>query len=134
LGRNLILSLSFIFIFVYNAARNYDGGIMKVIFASMVVAGLFVAGSAMATDMPDLAKKNGCNACHTIDKKLVGPAWMDVSKKYKGVAGAEAQLITKVTKGGGGAWSAVPMPPQDPTGKKQDAIKELVKFILSLAK
>jgi cytochrome c len=107
---------------------------MKVIFASMAVAGLIVAGSAMAADMPDLAKKNGCNACHTIDKKLVGPAWMDVSKKYKGVAGAEAQLITKVSKGGAGAWGTVPMPPQDPTGKKQDAIKELVKFVLSLAK
>ena len=107
---------------------------MKVIFASMAVAGLIVAGSAMATDMPDLAKKNGCNACHSIDKKIVGPAWMDVSKKYKGVAGAEAKLVVKVSKGGGGVWGPVPMPALDPAGKKQDEIKELVKFVLSLAK
>jgi len=106
---------------------------MRFIIVSMA-AGLMFAGSAMATDMPDLAKKNGCSACHTIDKKLVGPAWMDVSKKYKGVAGAEAKLITKVSKGGGGVWGAAPMPAMDPSGKKRDAMKELVKFILALSK
>jgi Cytochrome c551/c552 len=56
---------------------------MKSIITSMTVAaGLMIAGSAMAVDMPVLAKKNGCNACHAIDKKVVGPAWMDVSKAY----------------------------------------------------
>jgi len=113
---------------------NYDGGSMKSIIYSMAVAGLMVAGSAMATDMPALAKSNGCTACHSIDKKIVGPAWMDVSKKYKGDAGAEARLIAKVSKGGGGVWGTTPMPALDPSGKKQDAIKELVQFILALAK
>ena len=108
---------------------------MKSIIVSIAAAGLMVAGSAMATDMPDLAKKkNGCAACHSIDKKVVGPAWMDVAKKYKGDAGAEARLITKVSKGGGGVWGTTPMPALDPSGKKQDAIKELVQFILALAK
>jgi cytochrome c len=107
---------------------------MKSIIVSIAAAGLMVAGSAMATDMPDLAKKNGCAACHSIDKKLVGPAWMDVAKKYKGDAGAEARLITKVSKGGGGVWGATPMPALDPSGKKQDDIKQLVQFILALAK
>lgn len=107
---------------------------MKHIIVGIAVAGLMVAGSAMATDMPDLAKKNGCTACHTIDKKVVGPAWMDVAKKYKGDAGAEAKLITKVSKGGGGVWGATPMPGMDPSGKKQDVVKELVKFILALNK
>jgi cytochrome c len=107
---------------------------MKYIIASMAVAGLMVAGSAMATDMPDLAKKSGCASCHSIDKKLVGPAWMEVSKKYKGDAGAEATLIAKVSKGGGGVWGTTAMPALDPSGKKQDDIKQLVQFILTLAK
>jgi cytochrome c len=98
------------------------------------IAVLMIAGSAMAADMPDIAKKNGCAACHSIDKKVVGPAWMDISKKYKGDAGAEAKLITKVSKGGGGVWGTTPMPPIDPSGKKQDDIKQLVQFILNLAK
>ncbi len=107
---------------------------MKSIIVSIAAAGLMVAGSAMATDMPDLAKKLGCAACHSIDKKMVGPAWMDIAKKYKGDAGAEAKLITKVSNGGGGVWGKVPMPAIDPSGKKQDGIKQLVQFILSLDK
>jgi cytochrome c len=107
---------------------------MKSIIISIAAAGLMVAGSAMATDMPDLAKKNGCAACHSIDKKIVGPAWMDVAKKYKGDAGAEARLIDKVSKGGGGVWGKVPMPAIDASGKKHDDIKQLVEFILALDK
>ena len=107
---------------------------MKSIIYSMAVAGLMVAGSATATSMPPLARSNGCTACHSIDHKIVGPAWKDVSKKYKGVAGAEAKLIAKVSKGGSGVWGKMPMPPIDPSGKKQDDIKQLVQFILSLDK
>lgn len=107
---------------------------MKSIIISIAAAGFVVAGNARAVDMPDLAKKNGCAACHSIDKKLVGPAWMDVAKKYKGDAGAEAKLITKVSKGGGGVWGTTPMPAIDPSGKKQDSIKQLVQFILALDK
>ena len=108
---------------------------MKAIVASMAVAaGLLIAGSAMAVDMPAIAKKNNCTACHAIDKKVVGPAWMEVSKKYKGDPAAEAKLITKVSKGGAGVWGSMPMPANDPAGKKQADIKELVDFVLGLAK
>jgi len=125
---------------------------MKSIFVSFTVAaGLMVAGSAMATDMPPAAKKNGCTACHAIDKKVVGPAWMDVAKKYKGATtykfsskGSEAAdakeyplvegLMMKVSKGGKGNWGSAAMVPNDPAGKKQADIKELVEFILGLDK
>jgi len=107
---------------------------MKSIVVSIAVAaGLMIAGSAMATDMPAIAKKNNCTACHSIDKKVVGPAWMEVSKKYKGDPTAEATLIKKVSKGGSGVWGSMPMPANDAAGKKQDQIKELVEFILGLA-
>ena len=107
---------------------------MKFVIAGAAVTALLIAGSATAVDMPALAKKNGCVACHSIDKKIVGPAWMDVSKKYKGDAGAEAKLIAKVSKGGSGVWGKAFMPPLDPAGKKQDDIKQLVQFILALDK
>ncbi len=64
--------------------------IMKSIIVSMIAAaGLMVASSAMATEVPDnikaLIKENGflCLSCHQIDVKVVGPAWADVAKKYK---------------------------------------------------
>lgn len=90
-----------------------------------------MASSAMAADMPQLAKDNKCNACHAIDTKMVGPSWMDVSKKYKGVKGADAKLVAKVKQGGKGVWGAVAMPPQ---AAKEADVKELVKFILALSK
>lgn len=107
---------------------------MKSIIVSMVAAaGLMVAGSALAVDMPEAAKKNNCTACHAIDKKVVGPAWIDIAKKYKGDPKAEANLLIKVSKGGSGAWGAMPMPANDAAGTKQAEMKELVHFILGLA-
>lgn len=108
---------------------------MKSIIASMfAAAGLMVAGGAAAAEMPALAKKHNCTACHAIDKKVVGPSWEDVAKKYKGDAKAEANLLTKISKGGSGVWGTMPMPPNDAAGTKQDDMKELAKFIMSLAK
>jgi len=98
------------------------------------------AGSASAVDTEAglaLAKKSGCLACHSIEKKVVGPAWMDVSKKYKGDDGTEkARLIAKVKSGGKGNWTevtgGVPMPPYSPRVSDAD-IETLVGFVLSLA-
>ena len=97
----------------------------------IAVAGLVAAGNAAAAEMPPLAKKNNCTICHAIDKKMVGPAWMDVAKKYKGDKGAEARLVTKVKKGGSGVWGTAAMPAQ---AAKEEDVKELVKFILALDK
>ena len=104
---------------------------MKSTIVSMVtVAGLLVAGSALAADMPAAAKKNNCVACHAIDKKLVGPAWADVAKKYKGDAGAAAHLSGVISKGGKGVWGPMPMPPNPKVTAEER--KELVDFVLGL--
>ena len=83
------------------------------------------------SDGRPLAQKSGCFTCHTIEKKLVGPAWNDVATKYRGQKDAEAKLVTKVAKGGSGVWGTVPMPPNTPRVNEND-IKTLVRFILSL--
>lgn len=104
---------------------------MKSIIVSMVAAaGLMVAGSALAAEMPDLAKANNCTACHAIDKKVVGPSFADIAKKYKGDAGAKAMLVPKMIKGGGGVWGAMPMPASPKLSEADSAT--LVDFILGL--
>jgi cytochrome c len=110
---------------------------MKARFLSISAAAVLmlgVAGQANA-DALELAKKSGCLACHSVDKKVVGPAWKDVSAKYKGDAGAKAALVDKVKKGGKGNWTAVtggvPMPPYSPRVADAD-IEALVDFVLSL--
>lgn len=89
----------------------------------------WAADSAAALE---LAKKSGCLACHSVEKKVVGPAWKDVSAKYKGNADMKAKLIAKVKAGGKGVWGEVPMPPYSPRVSDAD-IETLVTFVLSIA-
>jgi cytochrome c5 len=79
-----------------------------------------------------LMQKDGCAACHAIDKKVVGPAYVDVAAKYKGDAGANAKLAQKVKAGGAGVWGQIPMPPNPQV--PDDDIKALVSWILALKK
>jgi cytochrome c len=51
-------------------------------------------------------------ACHTVDKKLVGPAYAEVAKKYAGQIDAAANLAKSIKAGGSGKWGPVPMPAQ----------------------
>jgi cytochrome c len=98
----------------------------------IAVTALLATTIVLAADMPEIAKKNGCTACHAIDKKMVGPSFIDVAKKYKGDSKAAAHLDTKIAKGGSGVWGSMPMPASP---KLSDAErKELVTFILGLAK
>jgi cytochrome c len=89
---------------------------------------LAVAAPAMADEA--LAKANNCMACHAVDKKLVGPAYKDVAKKYAGQADAVDKLAAKVMKGGSGVWGAIPMPANAKVSEA-DA-KKLVTWVLSL--
>lgn len=102
---------------------------MKAITVSLLAAaGLLSAGAAQADEA--LAKAKNCMACHSVDKKIVGPAYKEVAKKYAGKADAEKMLVEKVLKGGKGAWGEVPMPPN--AAVKPEEATKLVKWILSL--
>lgn len=77
----------------------------------------------------ELAQKNACMACHAVDKKLVGPAYADVAKKYAGQKDAEATLVANIKKGGSGKWGPVPMPAQ--VALSEADAKTLAKWILT---
>ena len=82
---------------------------MKLIFVAAVTS-VLMAGPAFAN--LDLAKKSACMACHAADKKVVGPAYQDVAKKYAGQNDAAANLAKSIKAGGSGKWGPVPMPSQ----------------------
>ncbi|MEI7843356.1 MAG: c-type cytochrome [Gallionellaceae bacterium] len=106
---------------------------MKLTHLVIVIAtGLAVSTSAMGAEMPELAKKGNCVACHAMDKKMVGPSWQDVAAKYKGDKSAVASLSGKIIAGSKGIWGPTPMPP-NPKITEAEA-KELAKFVMSLAK
>lgn len=101
---------------------------MKRISLGLAAACFALAGVAHANEK--LLQASGCTACHSVDKKLVGPALKEVAAKYRGNKGAEAELIKKVKAGGKGTWGDVPMPPNGHV--KDEDIKTLVQWILSI--
>ena len=58
-----------------------------------------------------LLSAHACTACHTLDKRVVGPSFREVAAKYAGDGSSAARLADKIRKGGAGAWGNVPMPP-----------------------
>lgn len=118
-------------------------------------------GGALKEDMLRLANYYRCSACHSLDSKLIGPSWMDISKFYNGNGTTpygvkasdvlrsktpEEMLNFRISHGGLGNWGVMLMPAMEyriPTGsgdfkpdeaKKHEDLVELVKFIMSLAK
>ncbi len=100
----------------------------------LAAAGLFALAifGSPAQASADLAKKYACMACHAADKKLVGPSYQDVAKKYAGQKDAVATLSDSIRKGGAGKWGPVPMPAQPAPSDAE--IKTLAEWILAGAK
>jgi cytochrome c len=96
---------------------------------SAFVLALLAAAAAPAFADQALATAKNCMACHAVDKKLVGPSYKDVAKKYAGDKTAADKLAAKVMKGGAGVWGAVPMP-ANPQVNEAEA-KKLVAWVLS---
>ena len=96
-------------------------------FALTLGLGSILALPAQASE--DLFKKSGCNACHAIDKKVLGPALKDVSAKYKGKKGADAALAAKIKGGSKDVWGVIPMPPNTVVSEENALI--LAKWVLT---
>lgn len=99
-------------------------------FSWMICLMLAAGASSAAFANADLAKAKNCMSCHSVQNKVVGPAFKDVAAKYAGQKGAEDKLVHKVMKGGSGVWGPVPMPPN--TQVSEAEARTLVKWVLSL--
>jgi cytochrome c len=104
---------------------------MRTLIATFGLAALGLGATAPAQADPQANMvKAGCTACHTVDKKLVGPSYKDIAAKYKGQAGAVDSLTAKARAGGKGVWGPIPMPP-NPVAKIGDAeLKAVVEWVL----
>ncbi len=99
--------------------------------ALLIAGAALIALGAQAATGEEIMTKAGCMACHTKDKKLVGPALKDIAAKYKG-QDVVAKLMDKVRQGGSGVYGPIPMAP-NPPGKISDAdLKAAVQWVLKL--
>ena len=97
----------------------------------LILAAASVAAIPAFASM-ELAQKHACLSCHAPDRKIVGPAFRDVAKKYSGQKDAEATVIRNIRSGGSGKWGPVPMPPQ--TTLSDADVKALADWVLAGAK
>ena len=95
----------------------------------VVALGLGAMAPAHADPMAAMTKA-GCTACHTLDKKLVGPGYKEIAAKYKGQAGAVDKLTAKARTGGSGAFGPIPMPPNPPSKIGDAELRAAVEWIL----
>lgn len=109
---------------------------MKLLSIPLLVTGLLCAGAVQADEA--LAKAKGCLACHTVDKKLIGPMYKEVAKKYAGQKDAADKVAAAIIKGtptpAGVGWqktgqATLPFMPPNATVKPDEAAK-LAKWIL----
>ena len=77
------------------------------------LAWLGASSAAAAADATPLLTKYNCQACHSVDKKLVGPSYKEIAAKYAGDSAAPAKLAQKIKSGGSGVWGQIPMPPNN---------------------
>ena len=77
-----------------------------------------------------LAKQRNCLACHTVERKVVGPAFKAVGARYADRKDMVEPLAKKIRQGGAGAWGPVPMP-ANPQVSEADA-RALSAWVLGL--
>jgi cytochrome c len=83
---------------------------MNIAIAAVAVMAAATVGPVWANK--DLAQQHACLACHAVDKKVVGPSYRDVMKKYADQKDASQALARSIKTGGSGKWGPVPMPAQ----------------------
>lgn len=102
---------------------------MKALILTAASAALLAMTGVAFADQA-LAQKNACMSCHGVDKKIVGPSFKDVAKKYANDPKAVDMLVEKVKTGGKGVWGPVPMPP-NPQVKAEDS-RKIMEWVMSL--
>ena len=92
--------------------RQTEGLVKISALAALAALTVLAASSLPVRASLELAAKSACSACHAPERKILGPAYADVAKKYAGQKDALALLSASIRKGGAGKWGPVPMPAQ----------------------
>jgi cytochrome c len=77
-----------------------------------------------------LVKASDCKTCHHKENKLIGPAHLDVAKKYEFTEANVKMLAEKIIKGGSGVWGQIPMTAH--ADISQADAEKMARYVLSL--
>jgi cytochrome c len=79
------------------------------------------------------AGKGKCGTCHALNKKVIGPSYIDISARYKSDKDAVKKLTANINKGGSFGWKLGAMPPKG-IGASEAEIKSMAEYIAGLSK
>jgi S-disulfanyl-L-cysteine oxidoreductase SoxD len=88
-----------------------------------------ISANAASAELLVLLGKHSCVACHGMETKLVGPSFLEVTKKYSDKADAVDYLAGRIKAGGSGVWGAIPMPAQ---GLSEDEAKRIARWLVTI--
>jgi len=77
-----------------------------------------------------LVDANDCKTCHHSTNKIIGPAHLDVAKKYETTDANVKLLADRIIKGGSGVWGEIPMTAH--TDLSQEDAEKMARYVLSL--
>jgi cytochrome c len=103
---------------------------MNIFITTLAVSVLSLALPPAATASEAMAQKNSCFACHAVEKKVLGPAFKDVAKKYGDNKDATSQIAKVLREGSSGKWGSIPMPGQ--SNLSAEDASTLAQWVLSL--
>ncbi len=77
-----------------------------------------------------LMRQSDCFNCHAVQTKIVGPAYLEVANKYRGIPGAPEASVQRVLKGSSGVWGTAPMLPHE--SFTSDQVHLMVQWVFNL--
>jgi cytochrome c len=101
---------------------------MTLVHRSVVVLSLTLIAPAVHAS-PELARSKNCVACHSAERKMIGPSYKAIAERHANDASSVKALSEKVQKGGGGVWGPMPMPAQ--ANVSPEEAEALVAWILT---
>lgn len=102
---------------------------IKLILTSTALLSTLSMASVSAFANPQIAKANQCFACHSLDKKIIGPSYQDIAKRYKNDPGASIKIAERIRNGVVGVWGPTPMPAKP--GISDADMNALIKWMLA---
>jgi cytochrome c len=92
-----------------------------------------IEGDEAAENLPlglRLINKSDCKSCHNPTVQTVGPAYVDIARRYRNTADNTATLVGKVKTGGAGNWGQAAMTAH--ADLPNTDVEIMVKYIMAL--
>lgn len=92
---------------------------------------LSIAGGAFGNP-EEIAAASGCQTCHLVETKVLGPSYKDIAAKHASDDEAAAKLFALVRAGSKDVWGPTPMLPVDSATISDGDLEAVIEWILSL--